>query len=154
MKYVLRILTLVITVCATAFFAACDNGDDPKKSEAQTQIDLLVGTWSASSVTHEGVNVSTDFDSFDLTIAQAGTNESMTYVAAGRPTDIPSPWDASGTIAFGTPVTEKIVLGDGAPATYTVSASTLTITFTDYSGAGYTGRTSSASGDWVFTFTK
>jgi hypothetical protein len=155
MKYLFRILTLLITVGATFFFNACESGDDPKKSEAQTQIDLLVGTWSATAVTHEGNVVTSDFDAFDLTIAQAGTNESMTYAASGRPTDVPSPWDASGTIAFGSPIASKIVLGDGATATYSVSGTTLTVTFTDYSGTGYTGgRVSSATGDWVFTFSK
>lgn len=156
MKYLFRILTLLITVGATLFFSACGgDSDDPKKSEAQTQIDLLVGTWSATSVTHDNNVVTSDFDEFKLTLAQAGTNESMTYTSVGRPTDVPSPWDATGTVAFGSPVTSKIILGDGTPATYTVSANSLTITFDDYTGTGHTGgRVNSATGDWVFTFTK
>jgi hypothetical protein len=154
MKHLLRILTLVILVGATLYFTACDSGSDPQKSEKQVQIDLLVGTWNSSSVVHNSVNVNADFSAFKLTIAQAGTAETMTFTTTGRPAALPSPWPASGTISFGNPVTTALVFGDGATATYAVSGSGLTITFTGYSGAGYTGRTASAAGDWVFTFTK
>ena len=147
-------MALSILVSATVFFASCDGGDDPKKSEKQVQIDLLVGTWKATSVTHNSTNETASYPSFQIQLAQAGTAESLTYVATGRPTGIPTPWNNSGTITFGTPVTSAFVFGDGSTPTYSVSGSTLTITFSSYSGAGYTARTSSAAGDWVFTFTK
>jgi hypothetical protein len=154
MRNLLRILTLLILVGATVYFSACDSGSDPQKSEKQTQIDLLVGTWNSSSVLHNSINLNADFSAFKVSISQAGTAETMTFTTTGRPTALPSPWPSSGTISFGNPVTTALVFGDGSTATYAVSGSNLTITFTGYSGAGYVGRTASAAGDWVFTMTK
>jgi len=154
MKHLLRILTFLILVSATVYFSACDSGSDPEKSEKQVQIDLLVGTWNSSAVLHDAVNLNADFSAFKVTIVQATSGETMTFTTTGRPTTLPSPWPSSGTISFGNPVTSALVFGDGSTATYSVSGTTLTITFTGYSGAGYTGRTASAAGDWVFTMTK
>lgn len=152
MNQLTRILTLAILVSATLYFSACDKGGGDEKSEKEQQIDKLVGTWSASAVTYDGDDQMTDYGDFEITIAKASA-EAMTFTTANRPDKL-TPWDASGTFTFGSPVTSKLVRGDDVEITYAVSGSNLTLTMENYSGTGYNGRTETVAGDWVFTLTK
>jgi hypothetical protein len=155
MKHLSRILSLLILVSATVIFSACDKGEGGGTSEKEKQIDLLVGTWEATSVTNNGDSHSTDYENFTITIAKS-SSEAMTYVTAGRPAGKLSPWNANGTFTFGDNVTTELVRADNVDLTYVLSGSTLTLTLPDYSGEGYLvpGRTGTVDGDWVFTLSK
>ncbi len=152
MTLLTRILTLAILVSATVYFTACDSGGGEEKSEKEQQIDKLVGTWNAAAVTYDGDDQMTDYATFQITIAKASA-EAMTFTTANRPAKL-TPWDASGTFTFGTPVSSELVRGDGVEITYAVSQNNLTLTMENYSGTGYNGRTETVAGDWVFTLTK
>ena len=152
MKTLARILSLLILVSVTVFFAACDGGGEEGKSEKEAQIEKLVGTWNAQSVIYE-TEASTDYDNFTITITKA-SSDAMTFTTSGRPAGKLTPWDASGTFTFGSPVASQLVRGDGVTVTYTVSGTNLKMTLENYSGTGYQGRTETVAGDWEFTFTK
>ena len=146
-----RILTLAILVSATLYFSACDKGGGDEKSEKEQQIEKLVGTWNASAVTYDD-EPADGYDDFQITISKASA-EAMTFTVSGRPEL--SPWDASGTFTFGTPVASKLIRGDVVEIIYAVSGNNLTLTMEEYSGTGYTnGRIETVAGDWVFTLTK
>ncbi len=152
MKLLTRILTLSILVSATLYFAACDKGENEKKSEKEQQIDKLVGTWTATVVEYGG-DPDDEYDGFTITISKASA-EAMTFTTSGRPAKL-TPWDASGTFTFGTPVASKLIRGDGVEINYAVSGNNLTLTMENYSGSGYNGgRTETVAGDWVFILTK
>jgi len=152
MKNLARILSVLTLVAIAAFFAACDGGGGDDESEKEAQIDKLVGVWTAQSVTYEG-DPNTDYDNFSITITKA-SSEAMTFTTSGRPAGKLTPWDASGTFTFGSPVASKLQRGDNVTVNYTVSGTNLQMTLENYSGTGYTGRTGTVAGDWVFNFTK
>ena len=153
MKLLSRILTLLILVSAMVYFSACEKGGgDNEKSEKEVQIDKLVGTWNAQDVTYDGDDMMADYGSFQITIAKASA-DAMTFTVSGRPAKL-TPWPASGTFTFGTPVTSQLVRDDDVAIVYAVNANTLTLTMQNYSGTGYNGRTETVAGDWVFTLTK
>jgi hypothetical protein len=155
MKNLARILSLLVLAAVTVFFSACDKGEDDEPDVAAQQIEKLVGTWSASTVTY---NTSTDYsaDYADFTIVIASSsNNTMTYTITGRPVDTLSPWNANGTLTFGTDVLTQLKRGDGVDITYAVSGSTLQLTMSGYpSDKGYPTRVESVEGDWVFNLTK
>jgi hypothetical protein len=155
MKQLARILSLLILVSATVFFYACDGGGEDGPSEKEKQIDLLVGTWTATAVTNDGDSQMDDYTGFKITITKS-SSEAMTYVTEGRPAGKLSPWNANGTFTFGSTVSTDLVRGDNVPVKYSVSGNSLTITLENYSGEGYLvpGRTETVEGDWVFTMTK
>lgn len=152
MKTLARILSLLILVSVSVFFAACDGGGGEDKSEKEAQIEKLVGTWTAQSVTYEG-DPNPDYDNFTITIAKA-SSEALTFTTSGRPAGKLTPWDASGTFTFGSPVASMLQRGDNVPVSYTVSGTNLQMTLENYSGTGYQARTGTVAGDWVFNFTK
>ena len=152
MKHLARILSLLILVSATVFFTACDKSDGGGKSEKDQQIDKLVGTWTATSVTHNTDPQDAYTGTFKLTITRS-SSELMTYSTAGRPSGVPTSWDSDGTLAFGSTITSDLIRDDGQTITYSLSGSTLTMTISGFTGS-YVGRVESAEGDWVFTMTK
>jgi hypothetical protein len=155
MKHLARILSLLILVSASAFFAACDKSEGGGASEKEKQIDLLAGTWTASEVTFDGNSQMADYTGFTLAITKS-SSEAMTYVTGNRPAGKLSPWNANGTFTFGTNIATQLKRGDNVDVTYSLSGNTLTITLDNYSGEGYLvpGRTETVEGDWVFTLTK
>jgi hypothetical protein len=153
MKLFTRFLSLMLVSCIV-LLTACDDGDGDEKSEQEVQIEKLVGTWNATSVTYNG-DANTDYDNFSITITKS-SNDLMTFTTSGRPAGKLSPWDASGTFTFGSPVTTKLIRGDGnVTVDYTVDGTVLQLKLTNFSGAGYqVPRTESVAGNWVFTFSK
>lgn len=148
-----RILTSVVSFAVILVFSGCGGKSSPAESTQDKQLGLLSHTWKAATVTLNSTDQSSSWTNFQLTISGTKGATSFTYSCAGRPAL--SPWPASGAWAFGTdPVTQIIRdkgTGDELPVTYTVTATTLQITF-NYSGNGYT-RVNNVSGNWVFTFT-
>jgi hypothetical protein len=151
MKHLARILSLLLLVSSVLFSTSCSKDDDGEP-ETDTQINLLNGTWTATSVTYEGVEDG-DYDNFSITVNGTKGNEFVSYTTAGRPSKL-GPWTSSGTLEFGEPAKTVLVRDDDTSITYAVTETTLHMEF-DYTGDGYFGgRTESIGGHWVFEFTK
>ena len=136
----------------TVFFAGCDKSEGGKTSKKDQQIKALVGTWSVNTAKLDGVDA--DYDGFQLMISGDEGDSALEYEAINRPEA--SPWDESGDFTFGSDVVSELVrANDGLDIDYSVTANTLTMSFT-YTGDPFTnpGRVESVAGDWVFTFTK
>ncbi len=157
MKYSSRILSLLILVSMTVFFAGCDKGEDNKKSKKDQQIAKLVGTWNFQSGTFDGELEG--YDDFTLVIDGDAGDDVLTYDASGRPAG-KGPWPMGGDLSFGADVLHDLIRDEGSAdeleMTYTVTDNSLTIEF-DFTGTGYEGdgaRTENIEGTWVFNFTK
>jgi hypothetical protein len=158
MKLAARVLSLLILAGVAMFYVSCSKDDDPGKSETDTQIEKLNGTWKitgSEQVLLTGASPGVDYTGFTLTIAgtSGSNNNSVSFTATGRPEL--SPWPANGTLTFGTNVTETLVRsGDDVSIAYDVDDTTLQMEFF-YDGAGYPGsRIKNVEGTWTFTFTK
>ncbi|HMG94284.1 MAG TPA: hypothetical protein VK589_29695 [Chryseolinea sp.] len=159
MKYVARLLSLFILVSAGIFYASCDGSDDPEKSQEETQLDKLKGTWNVQSVVNDATTRTDEYPG--MTVAIAGTfTEGGTYNYTSDATSWPSvsPWKALDTWKFNAGSVGSVLVRqtDLVPITYTLSNSdkTLELRF-DYSGPGFNNtRVESVTGEWIFTFTK
>lgn len=148
-----RILSLVALVLGLVTFSNCGDDPPPPPPVADVQFDKLAKTWKITSVTLDGVDKTTDYTNFQLILKGTKGSPPFQYETTARPSL--SPWKASGAWEFGTaPETEMIRdkgTADELPLTYTVTESTLTISFT-FNGTGYTARTGVVKGNWVYTF--
>jgi hypothetical protein len=152
MKIAARILSLAIIASAASLFMGCGGDDKKGKSEQDTQLELLNGTWNANSVTLDGSAPSANHDNFVLTINASAGNTTMTYSDTGRPSV--SPWPGTGTFTFGTNVKSDLVRDDAVDISYTVDGNSLVMTFTFNKDPYAGGRISSVTGQWRFEFTK
>lgn len=154
MKITARILSLLMLVAIATFSVSCGGDDDDDKSAAEKQIDKLVGTWTATTVTFEGNPHPLEHTNFQLVITASGSKTSVKYEAKNRPVG-PSAWPGAGTFEFGTNPNTTLIRDDEANITYTVSGQTLTMSFT-FSGEPYpaAGRVKNVAGNWYFEFTK
>jgi len=147
-----RILTTVVSIGFILVLFGCGK-NTPAESTQDKQLKLLSKTWKASTVTLGGVDQSTTWTNFQLTISGTKTPP-FNYSCASRPTTN-GPWPASGTWTFDdtTPATVVIRAEDNLKITYAVTATTLQMTF-HFTGNGYPGpRVSNIAGDWAFNFT-
>jgi hypothetical protein len=159
MKMFSRILSVLVITSLGLMYTGCGGGDDKEDPAEKVQLGKLSSTWNVNTVTLDGVDRKSDFTGFKLTLGgtfdAANPKGPYNYSVSGtRPT--PNPWPASGTWKFGSDVAKDLVRLDtpDQAMTYTVTDTSLSITFT-YSGDGFTGgRTNQVSGTWVFTFTK
>jgi hypothetical protein len=155
MKLVSRILTLLVLAGAAVFYSSCDGGEDDPKSETDQQLEKLNGTWviqANSDVTQDGGEPAFEFEGMELTINAPAGSTTFNWTTTGRP-DL-SPWAAQGTFQFGEPVATKLKRNDEVTITYSVTDTELIMSFDDFTGAGYPGRTKSVEGDWHFEFAK
>jgi hypothetical protein len=159
MKYVARFFSLLILVSAGIFYASCDGGDDPQKSQEESQLEKLKGTWNIQSVDNDGTDRTDEYPGMTDTFAGA-FSEGGTYNYTSDATSWPSvsPWKALDTWKFDTGSIGSIVIrqSDLTPINYTLSNgdNTLELTF-DYSGPGFSnGRVESVAGEWTFVLTK
>lgn len=154
-----RIFLLGVSLIALLIFAGC--GSHSKTQPVQdTQLALLTKTWTVSSVTLGGTDVTNsngwNWTSFTLTVSGQpgqGANGVYNYTCANRPNAGTDPWPTNGTWSFGASPTSQVVRDPSTtnlPMTYTVNAagSTLQISFTLSTGAGW--RTNNVTGNWVF----
>lgn len=155
MKHLARLMSLLVLVSAGIFFANCDGGNDPGKTEEEKQLDKLAGNWTVTGMSFEGSTARQDeFLGANLNIS---TNKEFTFT---NDTQIEaSPWPDNSEWEFGANVLSDMTRFDPdseeVPLTYEVDGTTLTITIANYSGAGWAiGRTKSVDGDWEFTFLK
>lgn len=159
MKFAARFLSLMILAGAAAFYISCDGGDGGSKSPQEKQFDLLKGSWTLQSASLDGTNKTSDYSNLVLTLAGTfAENGIYDYSFTGtRP--IVSPWPASGKWKFGTdPVTDIIRdpnTGDEIAAVYTLTSTTLTVSFDLPAGKSWSGgRVGSVEGSWEFVFEK
>jgi hypothetical protein len=162
MKLLTRTLSLLTIASLALFFANCggDEGDDTPVEK--TQLGKLKGTWEIESATLEGGTPSpdktADYAGFTLTLdgTYDADNEDpfpYDYSTNGRP-DL-SPWEASGTWAFGGNPKTQIVRDDGLGIVYTLSSDgSLTLEYTFF-GAGFpNAKAAEVEGNWTLVLTK
>ena len=159
MKYVARLLSLLILVSAGIFYASCDGGDDPQKSQEEAQLEKLSGTWNIQSVNNDGTDRTDEYPG--MTVNFAGTyTEGGTYNYTSDADSWPSvsPWKALDTWKFKSGSVTSIVVrqSDMTEINYTLGNSdkTLTLDFSDQGPGFANGRTESVEGNWVFVLTK
>lgn len=115
------------------------------------QLLKLAKLWKVASVSLDGTDRTSDYSNFQIIFSGTSGQSSFGYITTGRPAL--SPWKPSGACQFGLSVETQMIRDSGTPdelsMTYAVTASTLQLTFT-YSGAGYSSRTESVKGQWVF----
>jgi hypothetical protein len=152
MKYSSRILSLLVLVSMSVFFAGCDKGEGNKTSTQDKQIAKLVGVWEAVDVDFDGTTPD-GYETFTITITGDAGDQELGYSTANHPA---GPWPNSGTFEFGSDVTSTLIRsGDELTVNYVVTGDQLTLSFDDYAGDTFdAGRTESIAGDWTFTFTK
>ena len=159
MKLITRLLSLSVLVAAAILYAGCDGGGDDTKSEQETQLEALVGTWTLTSADLDGDDKLLLFTNVKLTLSGSFVNpdtDLYTYSFTGT-LPSPAPFPKSGKWIFGSNVKTQIIRDPGTedfPISYTLAGTTLTLTFDceecDYPG----GRVSSVNGEWVMVFTK
>lgn len=161
MKLLARLLSLIVVVSITTLLMNCGSSGGEGKSEEETQLDKLKGTWNLSSASLDGTP-RTDFVDVTMTItgtyAKAGT---YSYSFTGTFPD-PSPWPIKepGTFKFDPDnISTKLIRGgDNITMDYTVSGSSMSMTFSctgcNYPGGAAGGRVGEVNGEWVFSFTK
>jgi len=150
---VLRILSLISITAVLLTYAGCKGKGGEPEPIADIQFDKLKKTWKINTATLDGVDKTSDYTSFQLTFSGTKGTPPFDYSTSGRPSL--SPWKSSGKWEFGSAVESQIARDKGTAdelsMTYTVTESTLTISF-NFSGAGYSARTGVVSGNWVYTF--
>jgi hypothetical protein len=117
------------------------------------QLLKLSKTWRITSVTLDGVDKTSLFSGFQLSITGTQGQSSFGYSATNRP--VLSVWKQSGTWVFGSDplsmiVRDQNISADKLDITYLVTGTTLQLAFS-YQGAGYT-RVSTVNGSWLFSF--
>lgn len=153
---ILRVISFLAVVVALSTYMGCKpKGSDPEPV-ADVQFAKLAKTWKASTVSLDGVDRTAEYTGFQLVLGGTKGNPPFSYTTSGRPSP-KSPWKASGNWEFGSAVETQIIRDKGVTAdelaiSYTVTESTLTLTFT-YNGEGYNSRTEVVQGPWIFTFT-
>jgi hypothetical protein len=158
MKYVYRILSLLALV-AVVTFSNCGGGSDPGPSAEETQLAALKKTWNIVSAEQDGVERTSEFTNFTLTISgnfNSNSPKGPYAFTIGGTYPEPSPWPNGTTWEFGSNVTGELVRNPGTEdlaMEYTLTGNTLEIRFEcancDYAGS----RVASAQGPWTFTFT-
>jgi hypothetical protein len=167
MKIALRVLSLLILVVVTTFYAGCKKDDGDEETVEKKQLDKLLGDWTIQSAS-DGQDRTSDFFTDDTNAplvlhiqgnyVEGGT---YNYSFTGQRPD-PSPWPVDGTWKFGTDKNTQIIRDPGGtneiPMDYQVTATDLILTFTVPDGSagweGGTSRVNNVIGEWTFTFKK
>jgi len=153
---ILRVISFLAVAVALSTYMGCKSkGSDPEPI-ADVQFAKLAKTWKVSTVSRDGEDQTANYTGFQLVLGGTKGNPPSSYTTTARPTL--SPWKASGIWEFGSAVETQIVrdkgaaeLPEGLAMTYTVTESTLTLTF-QYNGDGYNAKTEQVQGPWIFTF--
>jgi len=153
MKIAARILSIMALGALSLFYVSCDKGENNVKTDKDLQIEKLNGTWKVTDATLDNADPAIDQTTISIQLSgQVGDSE-MSYVVTGRASGQPSPWPASGTVAFGSNVKTDLTRDDDVNMTYSVTDNSLTLQFV-FNKTPYTGRVSSVSGNWSYTLTK
>jgi len=151
-----RFFILLALLGVAASFIQCGDDPPPAVDPQDQQLENLSKPWKATSVTL-AVGTGTaqpviGYENFVLTMSGTAGQSTFNYTTSGRPSGT-TPWADAGTFTFGTDFSTVVERDDGTIITYTLNSDVtqLQITF-NYTGAGYTSRTSSVQGNWTFTF--
>jgi hypothetical protein len=146
-----RILSFFALIIILVAYSGCGGSDTPSEPLTDTQLTKLAKTWKVASVSLDGVDKTSDYSAFQLVFSGTKGNTVFGYSTSSRPSL--SPWKASGSWEYGTAVETQMIRDKGTadelPMTYSVTETTLQITFT-FNGSGYTSRTGVVKGQWVF----
>lgn len=146
---------LLLNSLTTAFFlslilvVSCggNKDDDPGSTPNEDQFALLEGTWTLSSVTNEGNQVS-GWEGFTITIG--GSADNMTFTTGGtQPDGTTDVWE-NGSFTFGSDV-NTLNRNDNVEVTIAVTETQLTANFNI---ADPNGRAEEVFGAWIFVFAK
>jgi hypothetical protein len=136
--------------------ACSGDSDDPAPAEKE-KLALLSRTWTLQSA-HQSKNRTGEFKDPDFTLTLSGDFKEdhpegpYAYAVSGSLPD-PSPWDKNGGLwTFGEDPATTLVRDDQVVVHYTLSGTTLTLTFTCATCDTDNGRVNSAEGNWVFVF--
>jgi hypothetical protein len=146
-----KILLFLALIASLFTYSGCGGDDPAEESISDQQLGKLTKTWKVASVSLDGVDKTTDYTNFQLTLNGTKGTTSFGYSTAGRPAL--SPWKSGGNWEFGTAVETQIIRDKGTAdelqMTYAVTETTLQITFT-FSGTGYASRTGVVKGQWIY----
>jgi hypothetical protein len=145
MTFIKHTLTIALVFALLVFTGCKDNDVDPTAAALNEQLNALMNggsSWvlgSTGSVTKDGVDVSSQFAGFKLTIGNKTytTQNSLRHV-----------WNASGTWGFPGDNPDLILKDGSVEVSVSHSDSSLTLTFTAGNSEG--GRLNSVSGEYVF----
>ena len=161
MKIAFRILSLLILVVVSTFYAGCKKDDEDPDTLEKKQLDKLAGDWTLQSASDDVGTRTEDFSGLVLHV-QGNYVEGGTYnysLTGSRPD--PSPWPENGTWKFGTDKATEIIRDPGGvneiKMFYQMTETELILEFTVPDGsAGWpgTGRIKKVIGEWTFTFSK
>lgn len=150
-----RFLIVLALLGVAASFWQCGSDSSPTPNPQDEQLAKLTKTWKATSVRFAVTGTPqpvTGYDSFTLTMTGTPGQSTFDFSTTGRPSGTNNNcWPASGKFTFGTAFETVLLRDDGIQVTYTVNESVLQMNFT-YAGGGFSGRTSSIEGAWVFEF--
>lgn len=153
---ILRVLSLLLVSAVLLTYMGCDGGGSTPEPIEDVQFTKLAKTWKISTVSRNSVDQTANYTGFQLVLGGIKGTPPFSYTTTGRPSL--SPWPASGTWEFGSAVETQILRyntidDDVRDITYTVTESTLTLTFTYPDGQDGYSRTKEIQGPWIFTFT-
>lgn len=135
-------IIMLFFVFTTLIFSGCKKGDDP--DPAAEKFKQLSGVWRLGTVTNDGLDVTTQYNGFTLTI-----NANKTFST----TNGNNPWPASGTLEFTNADLDQWLRSDGTEITIQNStASVLVLSMTQSSITN--GRISGVTGQFVFSLIK
>ncbi len=158
----LKVISLIALVGVLFTLSNCGGGGSNPEPVADVQLAKLSKAWKLTAVTRDSQNQSslyaTSGTPFKLTITGTKGAASFGYTTTGNPPS-GSVWKGSGSWAFGTSP-ETMIVRDGGSVTdkldmnYTVTATTLVVTFAFSGTGGYAnqGKTEVVTGNWSFTF--
>ena len=125
-----------------------NGGDDPIPETSATTLERLQGTWTLSSVTRDGNDVTSEFDGFAIAIS----NTSYTITNGGTAWSV-----ASGSMGINGDTAVSIDSMGGntnISIAFSNSDKTLTLTVSVANSIFGGGRVSSLAGNYVFVLTK
>jgi hypothetical protein len=149
MKLTIQLLSMGVVLCGLVALQSCDKKNGPGESIEDQQLIKLSKTWTVTSVTLDGLDKTTDYANFVLTISGTAGSPPFGFSTSGAPS--PSPWPSSGNWTFGTSPTTELIRDDEVVITYSVTDTVLQLSFS-YNGDGFLGRTNSVTGPWIFEF--
>jgi hypothetical protein len=156
---ILRAISFLLVIVGLSTYMGCDGGGSPAPPVEDVQFDKLAKTWNVTTVSFDGAQLdltASGYTNFKLVLGGTKGTPPFSYTTTGRPSV--SPWPASGTWEFGSDVQSQIIRyntidDDELAISYTVTESTLTLTFSFLEDEGYNARPNQVRGPWIFTFT-
>lgn len=153
MKHIAAISLYTVMLAMMCICAACSDDDKEGASIIDKQIGKLAGTWKAVSVSMDQTYPE-GYEEFELTIVKMDGSKGLNYLIANNA--FSSPWISvtTGRFTFDSTEPDKyLIREDGVKITYTVSETSLTMSFM-YDEESSGGRISGVTGMWDFTFEK